>query len=166
MIFENKAIALVVMLGVLLVLPSCWQSTSDNKSESKKDASLVVINVLDKDLYNDCHIKGSIQVSYEDIETYAKKLDKNTQVVVYCSNYWCTASGEAYQIFKQQGFNQAWAYEAGMAEWYQKGLPVEGPCQSPYLKKTIEKPASDDTIEKVISTQELYEKMKTHGLLS
>lgn len=165
MIFENKTVALVVALGALLVLPGCWL-WDQNTAESKKSGSLVVINVLDKDLYNDCHIKGSIQVSYEDIESYARKLDKNTQVVTYCSNYMCTGSGEAYRMFKQLGFAQVWAYEAGMAEWCQKSLPVEGPCKSPYLKKTIEKPASDDTIEGIISTQELYEKMKTHGLLN
>lgn len=166
MIFENKTVALMLTIGLLFTLPACWQSTSENKPESKKEASLVVINVLDKDLYNDCHIKGSVQLSLEDVEAYAKKLDKKTEVVTYCSNYMCTASGETCRMFKQMGFPHVWAYEAGMAEWHQKGLPIEGACKSPYLKKTIEKPASDDTIENVISTQELYEKMKTHGLLS
>ena len=52
-------------------------------------------------------------------------------------------------------------YEAGIAEWYQQGLPVEGEQKKAYLKKTCRKLSQDNSTEiPVISTSELAQKMK------
>lgn len=128
--------------------------------KKEKKPGMVVINVLDKDLYNDCHIKGSINVPFEDFESYIPKLSKNDQIVVYCSNYQCTASGEAVKMLKARGFENVWAYEAGMAEWHMQGLPVEGPCKESYLSRKTEKPEEEPKDVPVISTEELNKKMQ------
>ena len=49
----------------------------------------VEINVLDAELYNDAHIKGSINVDYKDlIRGREKDWDINMpKFVVYCANY-------------------------------------------------------------------------------
>lgn len=131
------------------------------KYKSAKNPQLVVINVLDKNLYDDCHIKGSINVLFENIEEYAKKLDKNTHVVLYCSNYMCTASGAAARIFKRNGFKNVWAYEAGMADWFYNKFPVEGKCTENYLNIQIEKPDFNEDEEiQPITTLELKDKIK------
>lgn len=94
---------------------------------------LVLVNVLDPEQYKDCHIKGSINVPFEQLDTFAHKLDKEIEVVFYCSNYMCAASGKAAQLFGKKGFKHVWAYEAGMTDWYTKNLPVEGACKASYL---------------------------------
>ena len=122
--------------------------------------------------YEDCRIAGSINVPFEDVETFAKDLDRNAEIVVYCANYMCTASAAAAQKLKDMGFANVWAYEGGTAEWYQMGLkaednyPVEGSCQASYLAAANEKPAHAESSVSVISAEELHEKMMAHGLIA
>lgn len=142
-----------LVLCSLIILAGCWQA--ENKQ------GLFVVNVLDADYFDDCHIKGSVHVTLDQLDDFAKKLDKQkAEVVFYCSNYMCTASGFSAQKFKDMGFEHVWAYEAGMADWYQKGLPTEGPCKKPYLTKQIEQPELDHAKDiSIISTEELAKKM-------
>jgi rhodanese-related sulfurtransferase len=128
--------------------------------------SLYVINVLDKEWYDDGHIKGSINVPFEQLELWAKKRDRSvTHVVLYCSNYRCTASGLGARMLKNLGFEHVWAYEAGFAEWYAARLPIEGPCEAGYLKIANEKMDSFDQQVHTITTADLHEKMVAFGLI-
>lgn len=142
--------------SVILLLPACFQ-------EQKKEG-LFLVNVLDADYFNDCHIKApnSINISLEELDAFAATLNpQKAEVVFYCSNYMCTASGFAAKALTQKGFANVWAYEAGMADWYQKGLPVEGPCKKAYLDKKIEKIELEDSSEiRILSTDELADKVK------
>lgn len=162
----NQIMKAVVFGGVLALLPACW-----NK-EAEKNESLYVINVLDKNNYDDCRIAGSINVPFENVESFAKNLNRNTEIVVYCANYMCTASGSAVEKLKEMGFANVYAYEGGTAEWYQMGLksngkyPIEGTCKASYLAAANEKPTKQEHTVAVISADELYEKMVSHGLLS
>ena len=73
----------------------------------------------------------------------------------------CTASGFSAEKLKGMGFSNVWAYEAGMAEWYQKELPVQGKCTKAYLEKKMEKTELDESSKiRIISTDELARKMK------
>src|SRR5574342_286397 len=90
------------MIGIVLItlcwLPGCWQN-------SEKQKGLVVVNVLDKDLYDDCHIKGSINIPFEIIEEQAvAHIDKNADIVIYCSNYQCSTSEYAARKLRGLGF--------------------------------------------------------------
>lgn len=138
----------------------------------QKREQIVVINVLDKPLYDDCHIKGSINVPFDyfsdlqALEQYLAqqyphvRLTRETPVVVYCTNHMCTASGDAAKMLKEWGFGKVWAYEAGMAEWYQKGLPIEGSCEASYLKRRSVAIESDEShAVPVISTEQLRAQM-------
>lgn len=149
-------------LAALLVLPGCFFNTTN---EAPAGRSLYVLNVLDKPEYDDCHIVGSLQVSLDKVESFVQKLNKDTEMVVYCSNYYCTASGQVAQQLQSLGFTKVWAYEAGMAEWFQRGLPVQGPCKQSYLKKVIPQPADHEGDSNTITTDQLYDKMKHAGLL-
>lgn len=145
-------------LGALFLafLPGCF---SEKSAESLK-TGLFVVNVLDKKHYDDCHIAGSIQVSVDQLESFAKSLDKEqSEVVFYCSNYMCTTSGYAAKKFMDLGFKHVAAYEGGTAEWYQRGLPTEGPAQESYLKMKINKPAQEDEAIPLIEAEMLAEKM-------
>lgn len=122
---------------------------------------LVVVNVLDKALHEDCHIKGSVNVPFEDVQEYAvANWSKDTELVFYCANYKCTASGEAARQLKALGYEKVYAYEAGTAEWKKLGYPIEGACKKPYLND-YEKPEGlqEPTDITVLSSQELKKKI-------
>jgi len=143
-------------LCFLIMLPACWWSDGGNKLEKLR--GLVVINVLDRTLHNDCHIKGSINVSLEDLERYAQsRIDKDADIVFYCSNYMCSSSGFARKRLAQIGFKNLSVYEGGTAEWYQLGYPVVGPAESSYLKKKMRAP--DEKEPYVLTAQELKKKI-------
>jgi rhodanese-related sulfurtransferase len=91
-------------------------------------------NVLDKKYYDDCHISGSINIQLNSLEESAKNWDKERELVVYCAHKSCSASREAFKILKKLGFKNVWAYEEGIKDWFQKGYPIEGPCELEYLK--------------------------------
>lgn len=132
---------------------------------TKEVSQLVVVNVLDKEFYDDCHIKGSINVPFMELEEYAEKNwnKEETHIVLYCGNYKCTASGYGARMLRDQGYKNVWAYEGGSAEWIQKGFPVVGPCKESYLQD-YEAPeeASRNMKEEtdvVVTAEELHKKM-------
>ena len=162
-----------VVLGaaLLVTLSSCtwWKSTENgDQGACAAAASLVIVNVLDKKYYDDCHIAHSISVHMEQLEAYALDAangwDKETtNIVVYCGNYKCSASGESAKMLKGLGFKNVWAYEGGIAEWKQLGYPVEGTCSAEVsgFLGDYQKPEGYTPDEQVVITAEqLQEKLK------
>lgn len=149
---------LYITLGCLVLLSGC--------GDEQKKQGLFIINVLDKEHFDDCHIKGSaqaisVQVSLDQLDDFVKNIDKEkSELVFYCSNYRCTASGFAAKKVSDMGFKHVWAYEAGLAEWYQNSLPVQGVCKKAYLNKHVPKAELDQISDiSIISTEELAKKM-------
>jgi rhodanese-related sulfurtransferase len=130
----------IVASVVLITLSGCdWFSSSAQKTTPK----FYLVNVLSKELFNDAHIEHSINAPFEQLLTHAEKWDKKVPVVLYCSNYLCTASKEGVSMLKEKGFESVRAYEGGTAEWYQlsKKDPeyrIVGPAQQKYLVMEIE----------------------------
>ncbi|MEX0672027.1 MAG: rhodanese-like domain-containing protein [Candidatus Babeliales bacterium] len=153
------------LLVLLFVLPSCtwWGQT-----KSEPMSGLIVVNVLDSEYHSDCRIAGSINVTIEQLAEKSANWQKDSQVVFYCTNYWCTSSGYAADQLIKSGFKNIYAYEGGIAEWHQKGYPTDGPCQKSYLKKEV-KPFADEEESKgytIITAEELYKKMVDNKLIA
>ena len=155
----------VLAVCLLMLLPVCEWFVS-----SKKATEFVIVNVLDKELYDDCHIKGSIQVDYMALQDYALKyFDKETtNIVIHCSNYKCTASGEGTRLLNKLGFKHVWAYEPGTAEAKKQGIPMVGVCKQDYLND-FEKPEGYNELHKdasfvLLTTEELQQMMKRFAL--
>lgn len=129
---------------------------------AKKTPDFVLVNVLDKEYYDDCHIEGSINVPFMELEKYAQEhWDKeNTQIVLYCGNYKCTASGVGVKMLQEQGFKHVWAYEGGSAEWMHQNLPVKGTCKEVYLTDYELPEGMVQDHEITISAQDLLAKMR------
>lgn len=179
----RKYIKSFCILSLVASLSSCWsdkdlQKAVDNnsKTDTKKSNSvnekpvdtvekgkikgLVVINVLDKEDYDDCHIKGSINIPFIEIEKEVQeKIDKDAIIVLYCSNYMCSASGAARDQLLKIGYKNVFAYEGGTAEWYQNGYQVDGPCKKPYLQVKMKEP-KEKASSGIISIQELKKKLE------
>lgn len=155
-----------ILLFCALSFSGCDLSFNDVfKSSKDEHENVKVINVLDKQFYNDAHIPGSIQLSVVDVEQIAKKWKKNTTLVVYCSNYMCSASISVARKLKAMGFEKVFAYEAGMAGWKQAGLPVDGPAKESYLGLPNEKLSDKKYDVEEISTQDLKKLLESEGIL-
>lgn len=156
----NLISRLFVLIPVFL-LPGC--GSKEAPAAPKKQSGLIVINVLDKDWYDDCHIKGSINVPFSELDEFVKNLDtEKAEIVLYCSNYFCTSSMYACKHLKEIGFKQVWAYEGGTTEWYQLGLPVEGPSQRAYLAKPVRSDHQTDS-SCIITAKELASKLENRA---
>jgi rhodanese-related sulfurtransferase len=150
-----KRYAFFSFVAFLAVLPGCWSGSSTQ--EKTKIKGLVVINVLDKAEYDDCHIRGSMNVPFVQIKEYAQdSLEKDADIVLYCSNYMCSSSGFARKQLIELGFQHVTVYEGGTAEWFQKGYPVDGPALQPYLQKVMQAPPAQPY---VIDAVELKKKI-------
>lgn len=145
--------------GILLLLLSGCFWKSANKNTEKK---MYLVNVLDADFFEDCHIPGSLNISMMDIKNVAQEWPKDATIVFYCSNYSCQASPQCCKMLTKMGFTNTLDYEAGIAGWYQahlqdpEGYPIIGACKQPYL--TMEnRPFDDQAPEgvKIITTEEL-----------
>ena len=148
------------LILVLAVLPGCFWDTKKETPPAALKEGLIVADVNSKDMYNDCHIKGAQHVAVTELDAFAATLDKDkADVVFYCSNYMCAASGASAQKFMKLGFKSVAAYEGGIAEWHQKGLPTEGPAQGSYLSVVMAKPAHEAQTVPVIEAEELAAKM-------
>ncbi len=106
----------------------------------------IVIHVLGKETYDDAHIPGTINIPLDQLKQWTHGKDKHTPIVVYSASYSCPASSNAYHELKNLGFMNVKVYEGGVAEWYHKGFPTEGPAKLDYLKKSYAK-AQDRGIE-------------------
>ncbi len=155
----NGVQKLVIVLMVVAVAVSGYHYWYSSLRMQLHQASLqdrlLVINVLDKAYYDDCHIKGSIHVDFDQIEECAKLYDKRTTVVVYCSNYACTTSDYVAKKLRARNFEHVFVYAGGMAEWYQHKLPVEGPGLELYLHKIVEPLVDLSKQSDIITMQQL-----------
>jgi len=145
-----------LIISVMTLLAGCWGST-----EKSTEPKLVLINVLDPSYFSDCHIKGSINIPFEEVEEKIKTLSKNDHYVLYCSNHACTAAPFSAQQMQEAGFTHVELLPGGIVEWYQKGLPYNGPAQLQYLHEENQS-LTDEAHGTVpeISAQQLFEKLK------
>jgi rhodanese-related sulfurtransferase len=132
---SEKFFVLSLIVCSLAILAGCWGSTTQK-------SKLVMINVLDPDYYQDCHIAGSINIPFEQFEERAKTLDKNDCYVLYCSNHACTAAPFCASFLKDAGFKDVSLLPGGIVEWYQKGYPCTGNATKEYLKE-VDEPLGD-----------------------
>jgi rhodanese-related sulfurtransferase len=53
-------------------------------------------------------------------------LEKDDDIVVYCSNVACLASVAAYVRLVEHGYTNVRRYAGGLIDWEEAGLPLEG----------------------------------------
>ncbi|MCB2196714.1 MAG: rhodanese-like domain-containing protein [Bacteroidetes bacterium] len=97
----------------------------DVKKKLEND-NTILIEVLDEDSYKAEHIKGAINIPLKRIGTVAKdKFNKDDEIIVYCSDYSCSASPTAAKKLDDLGFRNVYDFEGGKKEWKDAGLPME-----------------------------------------
>lgn len=71
------------------------------------------------------HIKGAINIPASEIEKRASELPQDRPVIVYCTNYSCTASLVAAKKLAGLGRRNVYRFVGGLFEWKTAGLPTE-----------------------------------------
>lgn len=89
-----------------------------------------VVNVLDQNGYQLGLVKGSKKIPLAELDQRIGELDKSKEVVTYCAGYACSTSKVAAEKLAAKGF-KARAYEGGIQEWKEAGLPLEEPAPKP-----------------------------------
>lgn len=90
----------------------------------QRNEPVQVVNVLQPEHYTLGLIKGSKKIPVSEINQRYLELDKTKEVVTYCASTDCRASREGAEKLSAMGFNVR-AYEGGIKEWKEAGLPVE-----------------------------------------
>lgn len=115
--------------------------SKDELADKLGTPGLVVVNVLAAPAYQKIRIKGSISIPRVELESGRwTELDRSKEVVVHCSSYQCEASRMAAEFLEKKGYDVA-AYEGGIKEWAEAGLPMEGTISAEqYLLERYGKP--------------------------
>jgi len=104
--------------------------TIDTETLREHFDDYTIINVLPEKYYKKWHIKGStnIPIDEDDFEEQVEQAagSKDAPIVVYCANYDCKASGDAWKRLDEAGFTKVKAYEGGTQEWKEAGYPLGG----------------------------------------
>lgn len=98
--------------------------TQEELLKKMKEGKVQVVNVLDPEWHKLGFIKGSQKIPLGQLEKRLGELDKSREVVTYCASTQCTASSEAAKLLARKGY-QVRAYEGGIKEWKEAGLPTE-----------------------------------------
>lgn len=72
------------------------------------------------------HIPGSLHFDLRRPGQLLGVLGRDDDIVVYCSNIDCEASGVAYRRLVEHGYTHVRHYRGGLIDWENAGLPLEG----------------------------------------
>ena len=140
--------AMSALVLLVLVMPACDWFKKKTESASVAAGTEHKFHLLDADsaeVYNDAHIPGAVNVSFENVDEMSKSWNKETPVVVYCSSYACPESHRVAKKLKDLGFKDVGVYSGGINEWYRLGkenkaaYPLEGEAKLTYLNEEVAK---------------------------
>ena len=92
------------------------------KLERKDDFRLVM--ALAEWAYQAKHIPGSIH--FATMREALQSLNKEEEIVVYCSDENCIASTSLGQLLERNGYSHVLHFAGGLEEWEQASYPLEG----------------------------------------
>lgn len=99
-------------------------SREELKRKMDDGEDLKVVCTLGEWAYRGVHIRGSIHA--DTLEKANALLQKDDQIVVYCTNVNCPASIMAYNLLTQNGYTNVKRYAGGLEDWEAAGYPLEG----------------------------------------
>jgi rhodanese-related sulfurtransferase len=74
-------------------------------------------------------LPGSIH--FDQPEDLYSALDKDDEIIVYCSNVDCLSSVAVYRALVSRGYSNVRRYAGGLLEWEDSALPLEGSSLRP-----------------------------------
>lgn len=88
----------------------------------------VLVDALAPISYAASHLPGAINIPPSTVDELAERQipDRDTEVVVYCSNPNCASSVEVTTRLIELGYRNVRHYSGGKRDWGEAGLPFEG----------------------------------------
>ncbi|HSL00050.1 MAG TPA: rhodanese-like domain-containing protein [Rubrobacteraceae bacterium] len=87
----------------------------------------VLVDALSTQHYESSHLPGAVNLPLEFVDEAERVLpDKSAEIIVYCMNSDCAASGEEVRELSEMGYENVRHYASGKQDWIRAGLPVEG----------------------------------------
>jgi len=111
----KKVFALLLALSLIF---STFLAIKFLRNKSLKN-NLLILDVNDPELYNIIHIKGALNLSYDNINNFAKNIDKDIKIITYCSGYMCIESDRVADKLRSLNFKNVKVYKGGIHQWYQ-----------------------------------------------
>lgn len=102
--------------------------TEQMENLKQSAGQFALINVLDRDAFEEAHIPGSINIPVSQtgfVDDVADEVaSKDQRIVVYCADEDCPASGTAARKLESAGYTNVYDYEGGMDAWREAGNEV------------------------------------------
>ena len=97
------------------------------RAKMERKDEFVLVDALSTQHYASSHLPGAVNLPLEFVDEAEKVLpDKSAEIIVYCMNADCAASGEEVRELREMGYENLRHYAAGKQAWIHAGLPVEG----------------------------------------
>ena len=97
-------------------------SLSELWDKVQNGPDFVFVMAMDDRRFESAHIEGSI--SFDRLTEILSDLDRNSEIVVYCTNAACAASKLRAAMLVEAGFTNVYRFAGGLAEWAEAGLPL------------------------------------------
>ena len=91
--------------------------TEEMKNRMNDPGPFILIDARDEEDYKKMHIPGAISMPVYEVERRCETLDKNDEIIIYCSGFMCDASADAANIFWKKGFRNLSDYKGGIQDW-------------------------------------------------
>ena len=99
-------------------------SREELKQKLDRKENFRLVNALSEWAYQAKRIPGSIH--FATLREAIQSLNKNDEIVVYCSDENCIASTALGQLLERNGYAHVSHYSGGLQDWEQAGYPLEG----------------------------------------
>lgn len=91
--------------------------TDELKGRMDDHTPFILIDARDEEDFKKMHIPGAISMPVYDVEKLSDTLDKDREVITYCSGFMCDASTDAASILSKKGFKKVSEYKGGIQDW-------------------------------------------------
>ena len=82
----------------------------------------LMVMAMDEPRFQKAHIEGS--VSWDSLESTMDQIDRDSEIVVYCTGPDCVASKLRAAHLLALGFTNVRRFAGGLTEWSDAGLPI------------------------------------------
>jgi rhodanese-related sulfurtransferase len=83
-----------------------------------------LVMALNRWAFDAKHIPGSLH--FDEPEALYASLQKDDEIIVYCSNVDCLSSVALYRALVASGYRNVRRYAGGLLDWEEAGLALEG----------------------------------------
>lgn len=99
----KKITLVLILLLSLFTIVGCTTNMKSNQLQDILDKNnYIIVDVRTKEEYDESHVKGSINIPYDEIDENTN-LDKSKTIIVYCRSG--NRSSKAYNNLKSLGYD-------------------------------------------------------------